>query len=627
MGIPSRAAGLGALVPLRVWVPDSVEDPTVVLRQVVDGEPRFVPCTRKVSDGAGHWFEAELLARNPVTRYRFLISGREGNRRVYEWLTAAGVADHDVSDSHDFTYLAHGTKAPQWLESAIVYQVFPDRFARSASSGELHRSDLPAWAIPMSWEEPCEENGEINGRQVYGGDLRGLEEKLDYLTDLGVSVVYMCPIFPAGSAHRYDASTFEHIDPLLGGDGALISLTEAAHARGIKIVMDLTTNHTGSKHEWFMRAQADASSVEAGFYFFTEHPDRYDGWLGIDSLPKLNYDSAALRERMYLGEESTVSRYLAPPFNVDGWRIDVANMTGRHGAQELTHEIAREIRETMREETWLVAEHFHDASPDLPGNGWDGAMNYSGFTKPLWAWLSPEDSAVNWLGLPIGVPKLPTRAVLASLREYNAQLTYEARLHSQNQLCSHDTARSRTVFGDPDRHAAALGALVGLPGVPTLFAGDELALEGNNGEHSRTPMPWTAIESGTLSEEAKAWWKLTARVFKARNSLRALQSGGLRWLHAGEDSLTFMRTDSEAPVLVHLARAAHEAFSLPASLVLAVPALESSDVTHSPGVIVETADATSGGQPSDLIMTLRAERAGFVITPMRPYTDADTHVL
>ncbi len=622
--MPSRSAELGTSVPLRVWVPDSVEDPTVVLRQVMDGEPRFVTCTRKGSDGAGHWFEAELVACNPVTRYRFLISGRDDDGPVYEWLTAAGTVDHDVADTHDFTYLALNSKAPEWLEGAIVYQVFPDRFARSASSGKLREQDLPAWAIPMEWGEPCEENGEVNGRQIYGGDLKGLEERLDYLKDLGVTVVYMCPIFPAGSAHRYDASTFEHVDPLLGGNDALISLTKAAHKRGIKIVMDLTTNHTGNTHEWFEHAQADAHSEEAGFYFFTEHPNRYDGWLGIDALPKLDYDSTALRARMYGREGSIVRRYLAPPFNVDGWRIDVANMTGRHGAQNLTHEVAREIREAMRETTWLVAEHFHDASTDLPGDGWDGAMNYTGFTKPLWAWLSPEDSSVNWLGLPMGVPKLPTHAVLATLREYNAQLSYEARLHSQNQLCSHDTARSRTVFGDPDRHAAALGALVGLPGVPTLFAGDELALEGNNGEHSRTPMPWSAIDGDTLCEEAKRWHELTSSVFAARTSLRALQAGGLRWLHAGEDSLTFVRNDSTQPVLVHLARAAHDTITLQASLVLASLNAGSADVTHSPGITIATEDSSSGKQASDQIMTLRAERAGFLITPLRPLAEAPT---
>ncbi|MCT2055677.1 alpha-amylase family glycosyl hydrolase [Dermabacter hominis] len=624
IGVPSRAAGLDASVPLRVWVPDSVQDPTVVLRQLMDGEPRFVTCTRGDADGAGHWFETELLARNPVTRYRFLVTGREDGHSVYEWLTAAGIADHDVSDAHDFTYLARGSKAPEWLEGAIVYQVFPDRFARSVSSGELPVHELPEWALPMKWDEPCEENGERNGRQIYGGDLKGLEERLGYLQDLGVSVVYMCPIFPAGSAHRYDASTFEFVDPLLGGNEALVSLTRAAHARGMKIVMDLTTNHTGNTHEWFARAQADATSEEAGFYFFTEHPDRYDGWLGIDSLPKLDYESASLRERMYASENSIVRRYLEPPFNVDGWRIDVANMTGRHGAQDLTHEVAREIREAMREDTWLVAEHFHDASADLAGDGWDGAMNYTGFTKPLWAWLSPEDSSINWLGLPIGVPKLPTRAVLATLREYNAQLPYEARLHSQNQLCSHDTARSRTVFADPDRHAAALGALVGLPGIPTLFAGDELALEGNNGEHSRTPMPWGAIDAGALPDKAQRWQELTKRVFAARHAFRALRSGGMRWLHAGCDSLTFIRTDEQEPVLVHLARAAHGEIALPESLVLASPSGHDRAAVCSPGLTLETAGSTRGEQPSEHTLTLHAERAGFALVPLRPLTAAPT---
>lgn len=606
--LPTHPQALGQSVPVRVWVPDSLRVRSVCLRQGWDGEPRVVECEAKEADGCGRWYEAQLVAHNLLTRYRFVCVGEANSPVPYAWVTASGFHPHDVSDTQDFSLVMH-EPAPSWVDDAAVYHIFPDRFARSRASAPITTvKNLPDWAVPREWDEPCARNGHVNGTELYGGNLAGIEERLEYIQDLGFTTVYLTPVFPAGSAHRYDASTFTHVDPLLGGDEALASLSAAVHARGMRLILDLTTNHTGSTHEWFHRARRDPGAPEREYYMFTEDPDSYVSWMDVPSLPKLNHAATRMREALYEGPHSVVAHWLAAPFHADGWRIDVANMTGRYGSQDLAHEVARTIRSTMGPEHWLVAEHGHDATRDLDGDGWHGTMNYVGFTRPLWSWLTAEHSDINWLGLPMGVPRLSTESVLTTLRTYNAEMPWPSRLHSQNHLCSHDTARIRTVVGDPHRHAGALGALIGLPGVPTLFAGDEFGLEGVNGEHSRTPMPWQAIDSGTLPAEQAQWRELTRSAFHTRARLEALRRGGLRFVHAGKDSMTWVRTHPTEPVLVHVARAAHRAVHLPIQALLAAP--NSAEPAWSAG------DVSCADVGQDI--TLTATTAGALAVPLAP---------
>ena len=221
---------------------------------------------------------------------------------------------------------------------------------------------------------------------MFGGDLRGIEQRLDYIEQLGVNALYLTPIFPASSTHRYDATSFDRVDPLLGGDEALRSLLAAAHSRGVRVLGDLTTNHTGNAHEWFVEALADPDALERELYYFDPSlPAGYESWLGIPSLPKLDWRSAELRRRMV----GVTRRWLEA--GLDGWRIDVANMTGRYKGIELTREVAQLIRGALTEDALLVAEHGYDYRRDLDGTGWHGAMNYAGFLRPVWSWLLGDD--------------------------------------------------------------------------------------------------------------------------------------------------------------------------------------------------------------------------------------------
>lgn len=643
---PRPPARLGDTALLRLWVPAAYPLRGAALRASIDGEiwtALLHPERESASpdhDGAspegesageGAWWSVELVAANPVVPYRFCLIAEEGACTPdgtpvpsYAWLTAAGLFPWDVSDAGDFRLSVH-EPAPDWVDDAVVYQIFPDRFARSSAApldadGRPAPEDLPDWAVPMRWDEEPAVRGTITGRQLYGGDLDGVIERLDHIAQLGADTVYLTPVFPAGSVHRYDASTFEEVDPLLGGDEALARLAGALHERGMRLILDLTTNHTGDTHEWFARAQADALSPEAGFYLFTEHPGSYEAWLQVPTLPKLDQRSALLRSRLTDGPGSVVGRYLQEPFDADGWRIDVANMTGRHADVDLARDVAREIRATMREsdaatgrDTWLIAEHGHDATGDLAGDGWHGTMNYTGFTRPIWAWLADPDSGLNWLGLPMTIPSLPGDAIVRTLREYNAQMPWPSRLHSQNQLASHDTPRARTVVGTREKHLVALAALATMPGVPTLFAGEELGAEGLTGEHARTPMPWTAITERDEDLVDVATMDATAALLGLRREQIALRRGGMRWLHASTDALVYVRTHPQGDTLVHLARAAHAPIELDLAVIPEAGAPEVLLRLGEPDAA--TAAETSG---RTLRLTARGAGASILRVPRRP---------
>ncbi|WP_265522040.1 glycoside hydrolase family 13 protein [Oerskovia flava] len=549
--VPPGTPQLGDVVPVRVRVPADLPVRSVWLRTVRDGEPRLSPARPEPTDpGAAadaheRWFVADLLVHNPVTSYRFFLEVPGG----YLWLNGRGVHTRDVPDAADFRLTVH-PPAPTWMADGVVYQIFPDRFARSGAADER---ETPAWARPAVWGDEPHGAGPDVGTQLYGGDLAGIEEHLDHLAELGVGTVYLTPVFPGRSNHRYDASTFDHVDPLLGGDEAYASLARAVHDRGMRLLGDLTTNHTGAGHEWFTRALADPQAPERDFFYWTDGDPGYVGWLEHASLPKLRYGSPELTARMIAGPGSVVGRYLRAPFDLDGWRIDVANMTGRYGAEDRTHEIARTIRTTMAEidpDAVLIGEHFHDASGDLDGDGWHANMNYSAFTRPVWTWLSPADSAVPYLGLPVPTPRRGGHEVVATMRDFDAVLPWSVTARQWNMLGSHDTPRLRSIVGSDELVEVAATLLVTYPGTPVMFAGDEVGLTGLNGEHARATMPW---------DEPERWDEQTFETYRSlvalRRGSRALRDGGMRWVHVDDDALVYLRETADERVLVAVARA------------------------------------------------------------------------
>lgn len=613
----------GAELTARLWVPAPWQPERIILRQVVDGEPALSAAQLVARTDAGAWWEATVRLVNPTNHYRFLLLTPDSDR-PYVWFHAAGLADHDVPDATDFRVLADDD-APDWVLDAVCYQIFPDRF--SAHTPPRERT-APAWAQAHAWLDEPPVAGDPSGAAWYGGDLDGIVDHLDYLQELGVNTVYLTPVFPAGSVHRYDSTSFDHVDALLGGDAALARLTQALHDRDMRLVLDLTTNHTGVTHDWFRRAITDADSPEAGFYSFNHYPDQYVSWMNVESMPKLDHRSEAMRDRLVRGPESVTAHWLRPPYNADGWRTDVANMTGRAGMVDLAHQAAADMRDTMRQvqadtgrQLWLVAEHGHDASGDLTGTGWQGTMNYHGFTRPLWSWLAHPDPAdgLNWLGIPTGIPRLPGGPISQGVREYTAHMPATSITHSMNLLGSHDTPRIRTVVGSREAQLVAATALFTAPGVPTVFSGDELGATGRTGEHSRTTMPWTAPPGAAPTDELGpdgAWGPVDRvalgryrQLSRLRHELPALRRGGMRWVYADDDLLVWLRTHPDGDVLVALARAAGAEMDLPLACLPAgavddVHAMDGVDVTVIGGADGHlTVNATG---PGSAVVTLKA---------------------
>ena len=356
------------------------------VRTVADGEPVRRPMSVDRADATGIWFVGSLVARHDITPYRFML---HGGVAPYRCLNGVGLHRREVSDAFDFR-VSTAPLPPAWLSTTVAYQIFPDRFDRGGGAWET-----PSWAHRSAWDDPVESSPERAVLQVFGGDLAGIVAHLEHLVTLGVNMVYLTPIFPAESSHRYNSSTFDEIDPLLGGDDAFAVLTAAAHAVGIRILADITTNHTGDTHEWFQAALKNPSAPERGFFYFEPNSDVYVAWYDIDTLPKLNHGSPELRRRLLSGADSIVAKWMKPPYSIDGSRVDVATMTGRMQGDDYCNQVARDMRGTManiKPDSYLLAEHSYDANADLMGEGWHGTTNYAGFNRPVLSWLVAPDA-------------------------------------------------------------------------------------------------------------------------------------------------------------------------------------------------------------------------------------------
>jgi len=541
-------------VLLRVPHPSSAD--RVLVRYVHDGEPRYAVAEKDRETATETWWRASFRVDNPMTPYRWLLSG---GHYGYAWLNATGVQPFDVTDADDFV-VTPGDGGPDWHLESVVYEVFPDRFASSGLDVVP-----PEWAIRRGWDELPTGRGPETPFEWFGGDLGGVEAHLDHVASLGANVLYLTPVFPARSTHRYDASSFDHVDPLLGGDEALVSLVRAAHARGIRVVGDLTTNHVGADHEWF-RAAADPGAPEREFFVFDERLEHgYECWWGNPSLPKLDYRSPALRDRMFNGKGSVVGRWLRPPYDLDGWRIDVANMTGRLSAVDVLPDVARGVHASAvaaRPDALVVAEHAYDVRADLRTGGWDGAMNYAGFTRPVWTWLRadhlPAEAEKLFFGAPVGVPRLPGDAVVRTMAAFRAGIPWSASLHSWAILDSHDVIRFRTLAGSRERQLVGVGMQMSTPGVPMVFAGAEIGLEGEWGEDARRTMPWSRPES---------WDRAALDAYRGliglRRGSRALTRGGIRYAHVSDDAIAYLREASGETVLCLATRAEGAPVRLP----------------------------------------------------------------
>lgn len=541
---------LGGKVRLYVRLDPKIQAEKVFVRSAPEGEEvmtEALPCEGFGRGGSWKWFAAELPVTVPQLGYRFRIMTPEGAF----WLTASGVTRYTPTDAGDFRLVCQGP--PAWVYDSIFYQIFPERFASSGRaqkpySGEYEIDDEPI--IAKDWDEPLSSKGD--GRTFYGGDLWGIADHLGYIADLGANALYLNPIFTAPSSHKYDVADYHHVDIHFGGDEALEDLREKTREAGMRLVLDVVPNHCGKTNEWFLRAQEDPHAPEAEFFTFRHRPDDYECWLGVSSLPRFNYKSSLLRHMMY-GDDDAVLRYwLRPPYSIDGWRLDVANMLARRGPEQLGHKIGRAIRRAVKDENpkaWILGEHFFDGTSHLQGDELDATMNYRGFMMPVLQWLCGTENDAFMSRPWADRSYLPTADFAAQLNIFRSSVPEAISLCQFNLIGSHDTPRFLTMAGgDKEKLKAAVALMFGYQGVPCIYYGDEIGMEGGRDPGCRAPMIW---DEDKWDKDLRGHFRKLCRI---RKQSEALRHGGLQMLYAEGDCVAFLRESQHDRAIVIISR-------------------------------------------------------------------------
>jgi alpha-glucosidase len=539
----------GEEITLWLRAPAGAPVKAAFIRTEPDGEQHEEPMVLDYQDATNRWYRGSLTMHNMRMGYRFkLLTGAGAWYRH-----AGGMSRSEPPNYYDYKLVA-GIQAPSWLAEAVFYQIFPDRFNNGDPTldppagqpftypfARTFRTTLRNWATDSPL--PFHEGGNLD---FFGGDLAGIESKIGYLQDLGINALYLNPIFASSTNHKYNTRDFAQVDPHFGGNDALIRLRSALDTAGMRIILDVTTNHCGHDHPWFTAAQADPGSPTADYFTFYDGPHDYECWFGKPLLPKFNYASQALRDVMYRQDNSILKTWLREPFRADGWRVDVWNMTARQGKDDFSDEVGKEIREAVKSTNpgaYLLGESFFDATGSLQGQALDAAMNYRGFSAPLWRWLAGYDSS--------GTPGyndralLPAEVAVEQMQEYMAAIPWVIARMQFNQLGSHDTPRILSLLnGDRKLAKVAATLLMTYPGVPCIYYGDEIGMLGSEDGANRGPMPWdeTRWDQDLLSHYQ--------RLIRLRRESGALTRGGFQFLYAEGDLLAYKRGSREKSLIV-----------------------------------------------------------------------------
>lgn len=424
---------------------------------------------------------------------------------------------------------------PEWVKDAIFYEIFPDRFAKS------ERVDKPHNLEP--WDSPPTDHG------FKGGDLLGIAERLDYLTDLGVNAIYLTPIFQSTANHRYHPFDYYHVDPILGGDSAFTLLLEHAHSRGIRIILDGVFDHASRGFYQFNHTLENGkSSPYLDWFNFTNFPLHaydeygqagYQAWWGLKALPKFRYQNPEVRKFIMGVAEHWVR------LGIDGWRLDVP---AEIDDDEFWREFRRRVK-AVNPEAYLVGEIWHQADRWLAGDQFDAVMNYQ-FTRACLCFFVAVDDQTRRLteGHSYGEVSAwdaPTFAkeLEEALGRYPTEITY-AQL---NLLDSHDTARFLTVAkNDGAAFKMAMLMMTTYPGAPMIYYGDEIGLLGARDPDSRRSMRWErSAWQEDLSETVK-------RCVALRKEYSALRRGGYSHLHSEGQVYAFARQGQSETLIVCL---------------------------------------------------------------------------
>ncbi len=552
-----RQDRLGFLVRLRTTL--TLSDAWV--RSEPDNEQVLEPMRRLgLQDGWSIW-EARLRLdpSDPVTRYAFKLL--EGGRQC--WLSEVGLTPY--FPERDLHYrLVPDYQPARWVWPQVFYQIFPERFcdgdeSNNVQTGEYRYEGKPV--VAKDWHElPDKGQG---AREFFGGDLQGVRQKLPYLEDLGVTALYLNPIFASPSSHKYDTADYYRVDPHFGGDAAFADLCVALRERGMRIILDAVVNHTSERHPWFDRygehpeagAYRSSDSATRDFYTFaSDDPESYHGWYGVKTLPVLNYSNPELRRRIYEADDAVLRYWLRPPYLIDGWRFDVIHMLGEGLGARNNALYVRHFRDTLRQENpeaYLLGEHFFEATKWLQGDQEDASMNYYGFTRPVTEFLAGVDYRGHGVSF-------DAETLAHLLGRAKARLPFPIQLSQFNLLDSHDTPRLLTMLkGDKALFKLAVTLLFTYIGVPCVYYGDEIGLEGGADPDCRRPFPW---DEEKWDSDLRAHYQTLIRF---RKSSKTLQQGAYLELYAEGDAFAFARLLGEDAVVTLVNRGAARSVTLP----------------------------------------------------------------
>ncbi len=535
--VSSPAPRMGETVQVRLRVLDGAPVKRVFLRSLHNGLQSFTEMERRKALHGLRYYEAPLPINEPRVEYCFCIAATDATY----YYTQMGITGYVPDHICNFALLSDYVQ-PEWVRDTVFYQIFPERFcngdpSNDVTTGEYYVGGCPA--LHREWDDQVLDYQQGRCMDFYGGDLEGVRLKLPYLKKLGVTALYLNPIFAGPSVHKYDCVDYFHVDPHFGGDDALAELTRDAHEQGIRVVLDISINHTGSNHLWFNKdgvffpktvgAYNNPESPERSFYYFNEDGS-YHGWYGNAHMPTLNYTSQKLRDAVYRAQDSVLRKWLKPPYNIDGWRFDVADTFGRHDSIQLAHTLWPEIRRAIREENpqaYILAEDWGDCAQYLQGTEWDSTMNYFGCARVIREFLGQRDLFLH--PLLRSEKKMTGEDVKARVMQHLAKLPWVIRENQFNLIDSHDVPR---LHNDPAidsraRKAAAIFQFI-LPGAASIYYGDEADIGGtvDSNEGCRWPMPWDK------EIEETEGYRLYHAMCSLKAAHRALREGGMKFIFA-----------------------------------------------------------------------------------------------
>lgn len=565
---------------------------------------------RAESDGMFDYYTHELQLENEKVTYHFEVeTGRLSG--IYD---VRGLA-RDVNEYYDFVILP-GFKTPAWAKGAVMYQIYVDRFHNGDTGNDVLTDEYTYIGEHVHRVEDWDRYpAQMDVREFYGGDLQGVLDKMDYLQDLGIEAIYFNPLFVSPSNHKYDIQDYDFIDPHFGkmisdqgnllapGDkdnshasryidrvtnranleasnSLFVRVVEEAHRRGIKVILDGVFNHCGSFNKWMDRERIYefAPGYEKGAYVSGDSPYKdyfaffsanwpynkdYDGWWGHDTLPKLNYEgSKALYEYVLrIG-----AKWVSPPYNVDGWRLDVAADLGH--SPEFNHHFWQEFRRAVKEanpNAIILAEHYGNTREWLQGNEWDTVMNYDAFMEPVTWFLTgmekhSDDFREDLLG--------NADSFWGAMKHHSSNLAMPSWQVAMNELSNHDHSRFLTRTNHKVGRTSTLGPEAANQGInkavfriavvmqmtwvgaPTIYYGDEAGVCGFTDPDNRRTYPW-----GHEDHELIDFHKAIIRIHKSHQELK---TGSIKYIDSDYNYMAYGRFNRQEQCVIVVNNNPHE---------------------------------------------------------------------